>query len=82
MAIRKYFKSTVNTVMNGPGGKDLNFISGKSEIAEENVKEVFDEFFDDAEATNGNEMKEKAWEMLNAGKSITLNGVCYSSKPK
>jgi hypothetical protein len=74
----KFFKSDVSQIA-GPGGKDINFLSGETEITKEYVNEILDDFFD-PEIENSEEMRDKAWELLKEGKDVTLNGVCISTK--
>lgn len=76
---RIYFKQQVSS-LEGPGGKDLNFLHDSTEITEEEAVEILDEFFDAPNAKNAKEMRETAWNYIQAGKDVTINGICLSSK--
>ncbi|MGI0106704.1 hypothetical protein [Salinimicrobium sp. WS361] len=76
-----FYKSNVNQIPNGPGGKDLNFLSGEEEITKEEAEKIFNDFFN-SDADNSARMKVKAWKYLETGVDVTLGDVCISTKKK
>ncbi|WZL88284.1 hypothetical protein VS868_11825 [Salinimicrobium sp. 3283s] len=76
-----FYKSNVSQIPNGPGGKDLNFLSGEEKITKEEAEKIFDDFFN-SDADNSARMKVEAWKHLESGVNVTLGDVCISIKKK
>lgn len=77
--MRQYFKQSSNQI-NGPM-KPLNFLGSKEKISESEANTLLDEFFDNHPNDNAQEVKEKAWDLINRGESVSFNNICITSKP-